>query len=334
MPNPADPPKGGYVVTGAGGFIGSHLIRRLLDAGCEVIAADLTPPAVLPRGASYVRVDLRDRATVRRALAGLRPNYAIHLAAKVGDWGPRDDFEAINVLGARALLEAVCDAGVTRALHVSSIAAMGFDAGAHADETAEPVGARDAYSDTKAAGERAARALIAQGAPITVVRPGDVYGVGCVPWVRRPIELLRTGRMVLVEGGRGHFAHVHVENLLDGMLLALGAERARGEVFIVTDDAECTVGEYFTRLADVCDLPRPRWSLPRRAAEALAAGFELTARATGTAPPFSRAAIGYVLRRGGFSIAKARAVLGYAPRVTLDEGLREIGQRYRAEARA
>jgi len=334
MPFPSDPPKGGYVVTGAGGFIASHLIRRLLHAGCEVIAADLTPPALLPRGVSYVRLDLRDRASVRRALTGLRPDYAVHLAAKVGDWGSRADFEAINVGGTRALLDAVCDAGVKRAVHVSSIAAMGLDAGAAADETADPIGAGDAYSDTKAAGERAARELIAKGAPITVIRPGDVYGVGCVPWVRRPIELLRTGRMVLVDGGRGHFAHVHVENLLDGMFLALDAERARGEVFIITDDADCTVGEYFTRLADVCALPRPRRSLPRRAALALATGFELAARATGKAPPFSRAAIGYVTRRGGFSIAKARAALGYAPRVSLDEGLREVGLRYRGEALA
>lgn len=332
MPNPIDPPPGAYVVTGAGGFIGSHVIRRLRDAGREVIAADLAPPPVLPQGVGYVRMDLRDRASVRRAFAGLRPTFAIHLAAKVGDWGDPEEFEAINVTGARALLEVACDAGVSRALHVSSIAAMGLAAGERADETAEPVGAGDAYSDTKAAGERAARALAAQGAPITVVRPGDVYGVGCVPWVRRPIELLRTKKMVLVDGGRGHFAHVHVENLIDAFFLALASERARGELFIVTDgDDHLSVGEYFTRLADVCDLPRPRLDLPRPAAEALAAGFELAARLSRRAPPFSRAAIGYVCRRGGFSIEKARAALGYAPRVTLDEGLREIGRCYREE---
>ena len=323
------PAEGSYLVTGAGGFIGAHLIRRLRAGGRHVIAADLSPPAFLPSGVDFVRLDLRDGASVRRALDGLRPTWAVHLAAKVGDWGPRADFEAVNVAGARALLDAVCESGARGVVHISSIAAMGLDAGARADASAPPVGAGDAYSDTKAAGERVARELAARGAPITVVRPGDVYGIGCVPWVNRPIGLLRSGQMVLVEGGVGHFAHVHVENLLDGVLAALAAESARGEVFIVTDDDDCTVGEYFTRLADACGLPRPRRRAPRRAAEALAWAMELGARVTGRPPAFSRAAIGYVLRRGGFDIAKTRATLGYAPRVGLAEGLAEIGRWYR-----
>lgn len=328
------PPEGSYLVTGANGFIGTHLTRRLLDAGRDVTLADLAPPAVLPAGASYVRVDLRDAGSVRSALSGLRPTFVVHLAAKVGDWGARSDFEAVNVSGARALLEAACERGVTRALHISSIAAMGLDAGAHADAASPPVGAGDAYSDTKAGGERAARALIERGAPVTIVRPGDVYGVGCVPWVLRPLELLRTGQMVLVEGGRGHFAHVHVDNLIDGILLALGRDAARGETFIVTDDAHCTIGEYFTRLADVCDLPRPRRSVSRGVALAIGGAMELAARLTRRPPPFSRAAVGYVLRRGGFDITRTREALGYVPRVTLDEGLAEIGRRYRGAPRA
>lgn len=331
---PVSPPEGTFLVTGASGFIGAHLTRRLLAAGREVILADLAPPAVLPAGAGFTRIDLRDPASVRRGLQGVRPDYAVHLAAKVGDWGSRADFEAVNVAGARALLDAACEGGARRVIHVSSIAAMGLDAGAHADETAAPVGAGDAYSDTKAGGEREALRLIEGGAPITVIRPGDVYGVGCVPWVNRPIELLRRGQMVLVEGGAGHFAHVHVDNLLDGFLLALGLESAKGRTYIVTDDHECTVGEYFTRLADVCGLDRPRRAVSRPVAEALAGAMELAARVTRRPPPFSRAAIGYVLRRGGFDIARARAELGYAPRVSLDEGLAEVGRAYRASGAA
>lgn len=324
------PPEGSYLITGAGGFIGAHLTRRLLAAGREVILADLTPPATLPPGAQFVRIDLRDKGSVRQGLQGLRPTWAVHLAAKVGDWGPRADFESVNVTGARALLEGVCARGVRRAVHISSIAAMGLDAGPRADASAPPVGAGDAYSDTKAAGEREARNLAALGAPITVVRPGDVYGVGCVPWVRRPLALMASGQMVLVEGGVGHFAHVHVENLLDGVLLALATPDARADTFIVTDDADCTVGEYFTRLADACDLPRPRRAVSRGVAKGIGAAMELVARVTGRPPPFTRAAVGYVLRHGGFDITRTRAVLGYAPRVTLDEGLAEIGRRYRA----
>ncbi len=136
--------------------------------------------------------------------------------------------------------------------------------------------------------------------------------------------------MVLIEGGVGHFAHVHVDNLIDGILLALSTPDARADTFIVTDDADCTVGEYFTRLADACDLPRPRRVVSRGVARAMGAAMELGARITGRPPPFSRAAVGYVLRHGGFDISRTRAALGYAPRVTLEEGLAEIGRRYRA----
>lgn len=332
-PAPVPPAPGTYLVTGTNGFIGTHLLRRLVAAGCEVIAADLTPPAVLPAGVSFVRVDLADAASVRRSLAGLRPQFAVHLAAKVGDWGPRAQYESVNVEGARALLGAVCAAGVSRAVHISSIAAMGLDAGAAADESSPPLGAGDPYSDTKAAGERAARALAAEGAPITVVRPGDVYGIGSVPWVLRPLALMRHRRMVLVDGGRGHFAHTHVENLLDGVLLALRREVRGDDVFIVTDgDHGVTMGEYFTRLAEACGLPRPTLSLPRRVAEAVGGACELGARVTGLTPPFTRVSIGYVSRRGSFSIARARRELGYTPRVDLAEGLRALGDHYR-EAR-
>lgn len=327
---PPTPPAGRYFVTGAGGFIGSHLVRRLVDARCEVIAADLAPPPTLPGGVSFARCDLRDRASLRRAIHGAGITHAVHLAAKVGDWGPRAEFEALNVEGARLVLEALTDAGVSRVVHVSSIAAMGLDAGERADETVAPLADGDAYSATKADGERVAREFQARGAPVTIVRPGDVYGIGSTPWVLRPIQLLRKRMMFLVDGGRGHFAHVHVENLLDGMLLALASPAAVGETFLLTDgDAHVTMGEYFGRLADVVGAPSPRLNLPRGVALALAGLTERAAERFGFVPPFTRPAVGFVLRRGSFSIEKARRVLGWSPRVDLTTGLRAIGEHYR-----
>jgi nucleoside-diphosphate-sugar epimerase len=162
-----------------------------------------------------------------------------------------------------------------------------------------------------------------------VLRPGDVYGVGSVPWVERPIELMRKRQMILVDGGRGHFAHLHVENLVDGFMRVFDTPASRGETYVLTDgDHHMTMGEYFGRLADAVGLKPPSVSLPRAAARALAGAIEAGARITGTTPPFTRAAIDYVLRAGSFDIRKAREVLAWTPRVTLEEGLREIGRRY------
>lgn len=330
MRDTTPPPPGRYLVTGAGGFIGSHLVRRLVDARCEVIAADLAPPPTLPGGVTFARCDLRDRASLRRAVHGAGVTHAVHLAARVGDWGPREDFEALNIDGTRAVLEALTDAGVGRVVHVSSIAAMGLDAGARADESVGPVAEGDVYSETKAAGERVAREFQSRGAPVVVVRPGDVYGVGSTPWVLRPIRMLRQRMLFLVDGGRGRFAHVHVDNLVEGMLLALSSPAAAGETFVMTDgDDGVSMGEYFGRLADVVGAPPPRLSLPRGVALAVAGVTERAATRWRFTPPFTRAAVGFMLRRGGFSNEKARRVLGWAPRVDLTAGLRGIGAHYR-----
>ncbi len=324
------PPPGRYVITGASGFIGSRLTRRLLDAGREVTLLDVTPPTVIPEGSRYVRCDLRDRDAVRAAVPAGSVDHALHFAARVGDWGSFADFEAINVTGTRHALEAFRDAGAKRIVHLSSIAAMGLDAGALADESVGPFAAGDPYSATKGAGEMVARELQRAGAPVIVVRPGDVYGIGSVPWVVRPVELMRAKQMLFVDGGRGHFAHVHVDNLLDGVLRALTVDAAVGEAFIFTDgDTHCTLGEYFTRLADAAGVPRPTRTVPRALAKAVALGFEGVARVTGRPPPFTRNAVDFMLRRGSFRIDHARTVLQWSPRVTLDEGLAEIAAHYR-----
>ncbi len=327
---PVLPAPGRYLLTGGAGFIGSHLTRRLLDAGCEVTHLDVLPPAVIPEGVRYLRCDLRDRAATLAAIPTGSVDYAVHLAARVGDWGTFADFEGINVTGTRHTLEALTAAGARRVVHVSSIAAMGLDAGEVADERVGPFASGDPYSATKGAGEMVAKEFQRDGGRVVIARPGDVYGVGSVPWVVRPVELMRKGQMLLIEGGRGHFAHVHVENLVDGFLLALSKDRAAGETFIFTDgDSHCTIGEYFTRLADAAGVPRPTRSVPRSVARAVALALETVARVTGKAPPFTRSAVDFTLRRGSFRIEKARDLLGWAPRVSFEEGLAAIAAHYK-----
>jgi nucleoside-diphosphate-sugar epimerase len=327
--------SGRVLVTGIGGFIAGHLAARLFDDGCEIVGLD-RPGA--PEGRAHrlaregrgklvpVSADIERGDAVRACLAGERLDYAVHLAAKVGDWGDPAEFDRINVDGTAHVLEAALEAGAKAVVHVSSIAAMGFDPGLGAGPEVPPqITCEDAYSRTKALGEVVARRHQATGAPVIVIRPGDVYGPGCEPWVNRPLRMMRSHQMLLVDGGRGHFAHVWVEHLVDAFVRALATEEARGRVYVVTDrEQSTTMGSYFTALARACGAPAPRISLPRAAALPLAAGLEHVASLAGFVPPFTRSAVKFVTKHGSYSIDAAERDLGYAPWMSLDDGIARI----------
>ena len=322
---PPAPPEGRYLVTGASGFIGTRWCRRLVEAGNKVLALDLRRSDKLPTEVEFAPVDITNRALVESAVSDFQPDYGFHLAARVGDWGPASSYQAINVEGTRNVLDALIANGAKRAVHLSSIAALGHAPRALADETDPPIDSHDAYSQSKADSERLARRMQADGAPIVVIRPGDVYGVGSVPWVLRPTELLRSKRLFLVDGGKGIMAPVHVDNLLDGFSLVLAREEALGQVYQILDgDGGIPFGEYFTELARALELPTPKLSLPKWAALSVGALSEAWATMTRTDPQITRTAVQFVCRSGGYSAAKARAELGYRPRRTLPEGLSDL----------
>lgn len=324
-------PQGSYFITGAAGFIGSHLVRRLTDAGCAVVAADRKAGGAIP-GVTYVACDITSRRSVQRALAGRSIDYAIHLAALVGDWGERTAYERVNVDGARNALEEMVAAGAKRVLHVSSIAAMGFDPGRNAGAELAPVPEGEPYSATKAKGELVARSLQVKGAPVVVIRPGDVIGPGSEPWVKRPIRMMKARQMLFVDGGAGHVGHVNVENVIDAMMLALANEAAVGRTYVVTDaEQDTTFKLYFSRLAAIAGLPAPRFDVPKWAALKLAAGIEAAAKQFRFTPPITRTAIEFVTKDCSYSYARAEKELGYVPRVSLEEGFRRIAEAYALE---
>jgi dihydroflavonol-4-reductase len=182
------------LVTGAAGFIGSHVVAALLASGAEVRGFDRRTPAELPAGAEFVPGELLDRDALRQALAGC--DAVFHLAA-LYSYSRRDAdaMEQINVEGTRALIE---EAGTRRIVHTASCATCGPVAGRAATELDAPAAweLRVPYKRTKIAGERLALDAAARGANIVVVNPTTPVG----PGDRRPTP---TGKMVAdVAAGR------------------------------------------------------------------------------------------------------------------------------------
>ena len=251
------------LVTGAGGFIGSHVVTALLSSGAEVRAFDHRAPADLPSAAEFAQGDLLDREALRRALAGC--DAVFHLAA-LYSYARRDAaaMERINVAGTRALIE---QAGALRIVHTSSCATCGPVAGRAATEADSPAAweLRVPYKRTKIAGERVALDAAARGVNIVIVNPTTPVG----PGDRRPTP---TGRMVAdVASGRaraylagGALNVVAVEDVARGHLLAF--ERGRvGQRYLLGGE-NLSMRDTFAAICAAVGRPAPRLAVPWAAA--------------------------------------------------------------------
>ena len=320
------------LVTGAGGFIGSHLVEELVAAGHAVRAMDLASPAAgLPAGVEAVRGDVTRPDDCRAATSTCEA--VCHLAARVGDWGPGAEYRRVNVEGTRALLAAARDAGARRFVLVSSVAVHHYRGLRGADETAPCDGHINAYCRSKIAAEELVRRESGE-VEWTIVRPG-VFPFG--PRDRTSFfhlaRALERGRLGYVGGGRALITTAYVENLALGLRLALEHPRAARQIFVIGDGGEVTWRELLSRFARALEVSPPRLSLPLPLLYPIAWAWEAIYRLLRVRRPplLTRYRLLIVARDCHFVSDKARELLGYAPRVDLEEGVRRTVAWYRQE---
>jgi len=316
------------LVTGATGFIGSHLAERLLRQGrvvralCRAGSEEKLPHEVASRP-QIARGDLRDPLSLRAAVAGAQRVF--HCAGHVLDWGAEEDFVEMNVRGTRWLLEAARDARVERVIHFSSIAVFGTPSPRRFDDESPYGASRDLYSRTKVEAELAARAFAEQGLSVTILRPAVVYGRRG-KWLEEPLSRIAQGKMFLLGGGDGTCHPCYIENLLDATLLVAEHPRAVGEAFIVADDDPVSFRAYFDAVAALAGRPLVRRSIPIGAARVLASAFELAARATRSRerPLLTHAAVDMVTTTSELSMRKIKERVGFRPRYDFTQAMCEL----------
>lgn len=324
------------LVTGAAGFIGSHLCRRLRRIGIGVRA--LLLPQEPSSGLEAIGVEVfRGDLLEPRSLEGLTDSIEIvyHLAARVTDWGRPESFRDIIVNGTQNLLERSWR-HCRRFLFVSSIAAYGVGRTMRGFTEETPcVKTGIPYGDSKMEAEERVMGFHGKGdLGCTIVRPSNVIGPGSV-WVRDALDAFRRGPVPLIDAGRHSASLLAVENLVDGIVLASTNLAASGHCFNFRDSWSVTWKQYLTDLSAMIG-KRPGLSMPFGAAWTMARIMEAVLRPLGIRPPLTRMAVGIVGRDNDVSTEKACRVLGWRTRLSYEttmQGIRRwVKEQYVAEA--
>jgi nucleoside-diphosphate-sugar epimerase len=319
-------PHGRYLITGATGFAGGHIAEACIPRGIQVVtlARGSSDTVLLTKlGVEIVRGDLTDTAAIRKAAEGAE--VVIHCAAKVGDWGPVDEYREINVEGTRRLLEAVRGTPLKRFVHLSSLGV--YEARDHfgTDETVPPPDQHmDGYTQTKVESEKLVLEYHRkERTPVVVLRPGFIYGPRDRTVLPRLIENLRHKRVRYLGSGEQAMNTIYVGNLVDAVFLAIDKPEAVGQIYNLTDDELVSKRRFLDSIADLAGLERPQRTVPLRIAKIAAWLMENIARLRGAkqAPRLTQARLKFLGLNLGFSVEKAKRELGYQPRVKFQEGI-------------
>lgn len=321
--------RGACLITGATGFIGGHLARRLATEGHQLrclVRADSDTSALEGLDAALVRGDLTNPRSLSDAAERCR--YVVHCGALVSDWATVEEIIRVNVYGTRSLLEAARANGSQRFIHISTTDVYGHPGGPPVaeDYAGAPLG--NWYSRTK----RRAEAEVLHPAPgaaleTVIIRPATVYGPRSRNAIGEIARALRQRQMLLIDDGKAVAGLCYVENLADLVVLALYDDAAPRQAFNASDGLEVTWKDLTNDLARGVGAPPARWSIRYPLAYglglALEQGYRLARRATGlrTRPLLSRQAVQVMGRDQRFSNRKAKALLGWEPRIGYAEGL-------------
>jgi nucleoside-diphosphate-sugar epimerase len=315
-------------VTGGSGFIGGALIERLRAEGWDVRAlarSDAAADRVRQRGAQPVPGDLTQQDMLRAGAEGAE--LCFHAAAKVEDWGDREEFERLNVQGTANVIAACREAGVRRLVHVGTEAALMAGqplVGVDEDTPLRP-DSKALYPSTKAKAEQLVRAANGDGLETVVIRPRFVWGRGDTTLLPALVELVRSGRFRWIGGGGQLTATTHIDNTVEG--LWLGATRApAGSVYFVTDGEPVVFREFVSRMLETQGVAPPSGTLPAGVAGAAAGvteGLWRLLRRPGR-PPLTTFSVWVSSQECTIDIGRAERELGYRPVKSRDEGLAEL----------
>jgi nucleoside-diphosphate-sugar epimerase len=322
---------GKILVTGATGFTGGALCRRLAEEGKQVVAfvrPSSRTAALLNMGIECRALDIRKREEVMDHFTDIEMVYHI-AAAYRAEHADQDEFRQVNVEATRHLLDAAGKAKVRRFVHCSTVGVQGeIEKPPAAEEYRFKPG--DHYQATKMEGELLALARFQNGLPGSVVRPVGIYGPGDTRFLKlfRPIN---KGMFVMIGSGRVLYHMTYIDDLVTGIILCGTRDAALGEVFTIGGPRYTTIRELVNLVAEALGKSRPKLRLPFSPVYGAAVLCDRLCRPFGIDPPLYPRRVEFFHKDRAFTIEKARRQLGYQPQVDLKEGLALTATWYRQQ---
>lgn len=328
------------LVTGASGFVGRNITRALLKAGYRVRAQYRreNPPEELVEaagdGAELMRGDLVEEMAGGGAeglLEGV--DVIVHTAANVSQTGPRRAFELINVDVTRWLLESAAVLGCGRFIYLSSVAVQGFGEHKFSSEDGPYFGLISNYQKSKREAENIVSAFDQKNMPATILRLGFVYGPGDKKILHTVFDLLDAGKLPLINGFDVYNCLLYVDDLVHAVILAIESPLAANQIFNIAGNDLVTLRDALNEAARLLRKPAPRIDIPVRVARI--AGFLMEKvftlfRLSGE-PNISPYLVEQLSSNYHFTSDKAKELIGYAPKVGWQTGLKKVIEAYRAE---
>ncbi|MBD2360292.1 NAD(P)-dependent oxidoreductase [Anabaena minutissima FACHB-250] len=310
------------LITGIDEFIGLRAAELAIAQGMKVrgLQSSNKSDTAKKLGAEVIIGSITDAAVAKKACQGV--DIVLNAAQITEEAGPIKQFQEVNVGGAVNIAKAAKSAGVKTFVHLSSILVYGFNYCDRITESGTLSGSDNPYCETKIAAE--AELLPFNSPPdfgMIIIRAGDVYGPGSLPWVVRPIHFMRQKLFAYPNDRPGVINHVYVDNLIDAIFLAI-EKQTYGEIFNITDGEVTSWKEYFMRLAAMESLPAPM-SLGKDEIKLFLKlrhqGQKLFRKKADILPE----SVDFMSRPYACSIAKAQSLLDYKPKIDLETGLHQ-----------
>lgn len=318
------------LITGATGFTGSHLAKKLISEGhkVRVLVRPKSKFSSLEKlGCEIALGDLRNKKSVSEAVKGVQ--IIFNIAAIFRTWGlPDSVYYETHVEGTRNLLDAGLENNIKRFIHCSTIGVHGDVKNPPANEDS-PFNPGDTYQKTKLEAEQLALKYFKEkNAPVVIIRPAGIYGPGDKRFLKLFKPIARK-KFFMVGNGRTLWHPVYIDDLIDAFILAMEKPKIEGQVFIIGGPEYLSLNELVKYIANAVNTPAPKIHIPAKPIQVAGSICEAICKPFKINPPLFRSRVDFFTKTRAFNISRAKQLLGYSPKYDIMTGTKLTAKWYK-----